>query len=69
VKTPHRAPDDESGKVWTRTGELPDPQGGPAVVKRSVITLQDHDHHKMEMFFVKDGQELKGMEIHDARVK
>jgi len=60
---------DDSGKVWTMTGEMPDPQGGPAIVKRSVITLQDDDHHKMEMFFVKDGQELKGLEIHYTRVK
>ena len=52
---------DESGKVWTMSGEGTTPQG--KMIKRSVITLQDNDHHKMEMFFVHDGQDTKGMEI------
>ena len=44
-------------------GEMTDPTGNK-MKKRSVITLQDNDHHKMEMFFAgPDGNEAKGMEI------
>ena len=58
---------DESGKVWTMRGEMPDPQTAEPITKRSVITLQDDDHHRMEMYFSKDGQEFKGMEIEYTR--
>ena len=58
---------DDAGRVWTMTGEIPEPQSGGT--KRSVITLQDTVRHKPEMFFVKDGQEFKTMEIHYDRAK
>jgi hypothetical protein len=58
---------DESGKIWTMTGEMPDPQGKGSITKRSVITVQDDDHHKIEMFFEKGGQASKGMEISYTR--
>ena len=58
---------DESGKVWTMSGELISPQGG-TVVKRSVITLVDNDHHRMEMFFVVGENSSKGMEINYKRI-
>ena len=36
--------------------------------KRSVITLIDNDHNKIEMFFVgDDGNETKAMEINYTR--
>lgn len=58
---------DENGKVWTMSGECSSPQGG-TMIKRSVITLHDNDRHKMEMFFVHDGQDNKGMEILYTRI-
>ena len=54
---------DESGKVWTMTGEMTDPGSGEPITKRSVITLLDDDHHKMEMYFGGPDGESKGMEI------
>ncbi len=59
---------DESGKTWTMHGEMTNPQGGGRMIKRSVITLQDRDHHSMEMYFSgPDGREFKGMEIRYRR--
>ncbi len=59
---------DASGKVWTMLGEMTNPQTGQPMKKRSVITLQDNDHHRMEMFFdTPDGGESKGMEINYSR--
>ncbi len=61
---------DSSGKVWTMVGEMPDPQTGQMMTRRSVITLQNQDHHKMEMFFSKQGEpESKAMEINYTRKK
>jgi len=57
---------DDSGKVWTMSGEMVGPDG-EASTKRSVITLMDDDHHQMEMFFTKGDQEFKGMEIQYVR--
>lgn len=54
---------DDAGKTWTMSGKVPDPQSGELITKRSVITLEDDDHHRIEMFFVKGGQEFKTMEI------
>lgn len=59
---------DASGKVWTMVGETTNPQTGEAMKKRSVITLVDTDHHRMEMYFgTPDGGEGKGMEINYTR--
>lgn len=59
---------DASGKVWTMIGEFTNPQTGQPMKKRSVITLQDNDHHRMEMFFPgPDGKEMKAMEINYTR--
>lgn len=54
---------DESGKVWTMVGEMPNPQGEGTMTKRSVITLEDDDHHSMEMYFSSPEGEFKAMEI------
>lgn len=55
---------DPEGKTWTMVGEVPNPQTGKPMRKKSVIKLIDNDHHSMEMFFEgPDGSELKGMEI------
>ncbi|MCZ6697550.1 MAG: DUF1579 domain-containing protein [Planctomycetota bacterium] len=59
---------DASGKAWTMVGECTNPQTGQPMQKRSVITLQDNDHHSMAMYFPgPDGQEVKGMEINYTR--
>lgn len=58
---------DETGKVWTMEGQMSCPQTGKAMIKRSFITLIDNDKHRMEMFFIRDGQEMKGMEINYER--
>ncbi len=58
---------DSTGRVWTRVGDMTDPKGN-TLKKRSVITLEDNDHHKMEMFFsAPDGKEFKAMEIRYER--
>ncbi len=58
---------DDTGRVWTMVGEMTDPTGN-TVKKRSVITLEDNDHQKMEMFFSgPDGKEFKEMEIRYER--
>ncbi len=48
---------DDSGKRWEMKGEM----------KRSVITLDDEDHHSIEMFFTRGDQESKEMEIRYTR--
>ncbi len=58
---------DASGKVWTMVGSMPDPGGGQPMTKRSVITLQDRDRHKLEMFFESGGRESRAMEIEYTR--
>lgn len=59
---------DGSGKVWTMTGEFPNPETGQMMGKRSVITLVDGDRHSLEMFFTTpSGQEVKAMEIQYQR--
>jgi len=59
---------DGTGKVWTMTGQIPNPQVGGMMTKKSVITLEDDDHHTLTMFFVApDGNEFKGMEIRYER--
>lgn len=60
---------DGRGKVWEMKGEMLCSQTKQTFQKRSVITLIDNDHHKMEMFFKgPDGQEMKNMEIDYERV-
>ena len=59
---------DESGTVWTMIGSMPGKQPGTTTKKKSVITLKDHDHHSIVMYFEgPDGGEFKGMEIQYTR--
>ena len=59
---------DTSGKVWTMTSEMPNPQTMEPMQKKSIITLTDRDHHTMEMYFSgPDGSEMKGMQIKYTR--
>lgn len=57
---------DETGKVWTMTGEIVG-SDGETTTKRSVITLVDNDQHGIEMYFIKSDHEFKGMEIQYTR--
>ena len=60
---------DADGKVWTMHSEVTCPQTGSLMKKRSVITLIDTDHNKIEMYFTTaDGNEMKAMEINYVRV-
>jgi hypothetical protein len=55
---------DATGKIWTMIGQMPNPETGQMMSKKSVITLVDDDHHTMEMYFPgPDGREFKSMEI------
>lgn len=59
---------DADGRVWTMVGSMSNPETGQPMQKRSVITLQDNDHHKIEMYFSgPDGNEFKAMEINYVR--
>jgi hypothetical protein len=58
---------DDAGEVWTMSGEMTDPGSGNPIAKRSVITLDDDDHHSVEMYFETPAGEAKGMEIHYSR--
>lgn len=59
---------DASGKVWTMLSSLPNPADGKPMKKRTVITLQNNNHHVMESFFtVEGGEEIKSMEISYTR--
>lgn len=58
---------DESGKVWTMGGEMPNPATGRTMTKRSVIVLEDEDRHRMEMYFDTGEGEQKSMEIRYTR--
>lgn len=60
---------DAGGKVWEMHSEVTCPQTGQQMKKRSLITLIDEDHNKIEMFFTgADGNEMKAMEIIYSRV-
>ena len=58
---------DESGKVWTMLSEVPSPHDGGVMKKRTIITLIDNDHHKLEAFVETPGGEFKNMEINYTR--
>ena len=55
---------DDAGTTWTMHGSFANPTSGERVAKRSVIRLQDDDHHSMEQYMAgPDGAEHKTMEI------
>jgi len=58
---------DGAGRVWTMVGQMTNPQSGEPLTKRSIITLVDEDHHRMEMFFDTPSGEARAMEISYAR--
>ena len=59
---------DESGRIWEMRSQLTSPQTGELLQKRTLITLLDDDHHRVEMFFAAtDGAETKAMEINYTR--
>lgn len=55
---------DASGRVWTMSGVMANPQSREPMTKRSVITLVDQDTHRIEVFFATGGApETRSMEI------
>lgn len=59
---------DATGKVWTMFGEVVHPATGKAMKKRSVITLIDDDHHRMDAYFALDEKsDFRTMEIEYTR--
>ena len=59
---------DAAGKVWTMVGAFSHPQTGQRLTRKTVITLVDDDHHKMEQFMDgPDGQEMKTMVMNYTR--
>ncbi len=59
---------DQDARVWSMVGEMTSPQTGESMVKRTVITLEDDDHHLLEMYFDAGDDASKAMEIRYARV-
>lgn len=54
---------DASGRVWTMIGQLPHPQGG-TLRKKSVITVESPDRHRIEQFLTPEGgEEFRSMQI------
>lgn len=52
------------GSTWTMRGDFADPCDGNTMAKRTVIELQDDDHHSMTQYMtMPDGKEFKSMEI------
>jgi len=58
---------DDATHSLTLTGKGYDPMQGKDIEMKEVITIQDDDHHMMEMYYTKDGKEIKSMEIHLTR--
>ena len=59
---------DAAGETWTMIGpEQIHPATGQPMQKKSVIHLQDDDHHSMEMYFKTPEGEMKVMEISYTR--
>lgn len=58
------------GATWTFSGTMPDPMTGKEMPSDSKITVQDADHHVMEMWGPgPDGKMYKNMEIAYSRRK
>ncbi len=61
---------DAAGKVWEMVGQFKHPATGEMIQRRSVITLIDNDHHRMESYMGgPDGRERKTVEIEYARTE
>ena len=63
---------DPASTSWEMKGEMTDPGSGKPMLKRTVITIKDADHHSMETYFTQTqgehaGQESKCMEIQYTR--
>jgi hypothetical protein len=62
-------PWNDASHSLTLTGKTYDPMQGKDIEVKEVITILDNDHHKMEMFYVKDGKDIKSMEMLLTRAK
>lgn len=59
---------DPTSKSFTYTSEM-EPVPGMKTKVREVVTMDDKDHHKMEWYENRGGQEVKTMEINYTRKK
>ena len=60
---------DKSKNALVLTGKMTDPSTSKAVDYKEVMTFQDADHQKMEMYLMVEGKEIKTMEILFTRMK
>ncbi len=61
---------DPATKTYTFIAEMADPTKDGAPVRiRETVRVIDADHHVMEMFETRDGQDVRTMQIDYARVK
>lgn len=60
---------DKSKNALILTGKMTDPNTSKTVAYKEVMTWQDADHQKMEMYAMVDGKEIKTMEINFTRMK
>lgn len=59
---------DDARSAWIMDGTMTNPETGQPMAKRTIVTLEDDDHHSMEMYFsTPDGREFKAMEIRYTR--
>ncbi|OMP80517.1 DUF1579 domain-containing protein [[Flexibacter] sp. ATCC 35208] len=59
---------DDTHKL-TLAGKSYDPMQGKDIDMKEIFTIQDDDHHMVEMYYTKDGKDIKSMEIHLTRKK
>lgn len=61
---------DEATSTYTYRGEMPDPMvPGQMTPVREVVRVIDNDHHVMEWYETRDGQERKAMQIEFTRIE
>ncbi|GAB4194182.1 MAG: hypothetical protein Tsb002_25440 [Wenzhouxiangellaceae bacterium] len=59
---------DDSGREWSFYSRLTNPQTGGPMEKRTILMIDDDDHHRAEYWFREpEGPEIKAMEIHYSR--
>lgn len=58
---------DADAKTWTMTGTVVNPMTGEPMTKRSIIRVDDEDHHTMEMHYEFPEGTVKVMEIAYSR--
>lgn len=61
---------DAGSRTYTYRGQMPDPmKNGVLVPIRNLVRIVDNDHHVFEMYELRDGKEVKTMQIDYTRAK